>query len=317
MKRILNSILGAVLVCGWAGAAGAATTSYNTDLSLNDAGSTTNVFMEGAEVMRKDNGGAFYFGDVAGANFPFVIRANGGDRMKVEATNATLYTSLLLDRPGSMSQFFMESHEVMRVFRDNSLIIGDIGGVGLGVVFRTNGGDRLTISPTGAASFSNTVTAAGNITSSAEMTCDVINILGGSDLSEMFDVAGGGAVEPGCVVCIDPKDPGKLLLSTTAYDRTVAGIVSGAGDVKPGMRMSQRGTAADGLHPVALTGRVYVKADASAGAIVPGDLLTTAERPGHAMKVLDHSRAQGAILGKAMSSLDAGQGLVMVLVSLQ
>jgi hypothetical protein len=35
------------------------------------------------------------------------------------------------------------------------------------------------------------------------------------------------------------------------------------------------------------------------------------------MKVTDHAQAQGAILGKAMTSLEAGEGLVLVLVSLQ
>ncbi len=35
------------------------------------------------------------------------------------------------------------------------------------------------------------------------------------------------------------------------------------------------------------------------------------------MKVVDYGRSQGAILGKAMSSLEDGRGLVLVLVSLQ
>jgi hypothetical protein len=39
--------------------------------------------------------------------------------------------------------------------------------------------------------------------------------------------------------------------------------------------------------------------------------------PGYAMKVTNHSEALGAIVGKAMSSLDEGKGLVLVLVSLQ
>jgi hypothetical protein len=68
---------------------------------------------------------------------------------------------------------------------------------------------------------------------------------------------------------------------------------------------------------VALSGRVYVKADATPAAIRPGDLLTTSERPGHAMKVADHTRSQGAILGKAMSALKEGTGFVLVLVTLQ
>jgi hypothetical protein len=68
---------------------------------------------------------------------------------------------------------------------------------------------------------------------------------------------------------------------------------------------------------VALSGRVYCRADTSSGPIEPGDLLTTSARPGHAMKAADHDRAQGAILGKAMSRLEHGTGLVLVLVSLQ
>ena len=47
------------------------------------------------------------------------------------------------------------------------------------------------------------------------------------------------------------------------------------------------------------------------GPIEPGDLLTTSNVPGHAMKVSDYERAQGAILGKAMSSLESGRGPVL------
>ena len=69
--------------------------------------------------------------------------------------------------------------------------------------------------------------------------------------------------------------------------------------------------------PVALTGRVYCKADASAGSIEPGDLLTSSSTPGHAMKVTNYAEAPGAIIGKAMNSLEKGQGLILVLVNLQ
>ncbi len=68
---------------------------------------------------------------------------------------------------------------------------------------------------------------------------------------------------------------------------------------------------------MALTGRVYVQADTSNGAIKPGDMLTTSGTPGRAMKVSDHLRAQGAILGKAMTGLRIGNGMVLVLVTLQ
>ncbi len=145
-----------------------------------------------------------------------------------------------------------------------------------------------------------------------------LQITGGSDLSEQFDIqAVAETIRPGMVVCIDPERPGQLVLSTKACDRAVAGVVSGAGGVKPGMLMGHRGTAADGKHPVALSGRVYCLADAAHGPIQPGDLLTTSPTPGHAMKVSAPAKAQGAILGKAMTKLDHGKGLVLVLVSLQ
>ena len=98
----------------------------------------------------------------------------------------------------------------------------------------------------------------------------------------------------------------------------MAGVVSGAGGVKSGMLMGQTGTKAAGKHPVALTGRVYCYVDADAGgSVAPGDLITPSSSPGHGMKVTDHVQAQGAIIGKAMSSLTSGKGLVLVLVSLQ
>lgn len=154
----------------------------------------------------------------------------------------------------------------------------------------------------------------------------VLTITGGFDLAEQFNVNESSDshdelptrhIKSGIVVCIDKKNPGQLTISTKAYDRTVAGIISGAGGIQPGMLMGQNGSLADGSSPVALTGRVYCWADASLESIEPGDLLTTSNTVGHAMKVIDYNQAQGAILGKAMSSLEQGKGLVLVLVSLQ
>jgi hypothetical protein len=167
---------------------------------------------------------------------------------------------------------------------------------------------------------SSTVLIYGDYASTGDgrVVTDELQITGGSDLSEQFDIRGEDVVlAPGPVVSIDPDRPGHLSVSDCAYDNKVAGIISGAGGIKPGMMMGQQGSEADGRHPVALTGRVYCWADATEGPIQPGDLLTTADRPGHAMKVTDHSRANGAILGKAMTALESGTGLVLVLVSLQ
>lgn len=165
--------------------------------------------------------------------------------------------------------------------------------------------------------------SSGNVyaaTGGGRLVTRVLQITGGGDLSEKFDIGCSRSepeVKPGMVVSIDPEKPGNLVVSSEAYDRKVAGVVSGAGGVNPGMLMGQVGTIADGTCPVALTGRVYCLADASRWAIEPGDLLTTSETPGHAMKANDHERAQGAILGKAMTTLKGEKGLVLVLVTLQ
>ncbi len=111
----------------------------------------------------------------------------------------------------------------------------------------------------------------------------------------------------------DAKNPGQLKLADRPYDTRVAGVVSGANGIHPGIQMQQQGLLEGGRN-VALTGRVYVQADASNGAIKPGDLLTTSSNPGRAMKVSDHTRAEGAILGKAMTGLKEGKGTVLVLI---
>jgi hypothetical protein len=144
-----------------------------------------------------------------------------------------------------------------------------------------------------------------------------ITIKGGADLAEPFAIsAADQKVSEGAVVVIDEANPGHLKLSSQPYDTRVAGVVSGAKGINPGIQMEQQGLLEGGKN-VALTGRVYVQADTSNGAINPGDLLTTSSIPGHAMKVTDHTRAAGAILGKAMTGLSESEGMVLLLVTLQ
>jgi len=149
------------------------------------------------------------------------------------------------------------------------------------------------------------VNGAGHVTSTLMTTT------GGSDLAEQFAVSS-AAPEPGTLMVIDPDHPGKLKISAIAYDTLVAGVVSGAGGLQAGMTLAEQ----DGL-PIALAGRVYVKAEANSAHIKPGDLLTSSSLAGYAMKAADRSLSAGAVIGKAMTGLDSGTGLVLVLVSLQ
>jgi hypothetical protein len=163
-------------------------------------------------------------------------------------------------------------------------------------------------------------TESARIKGTGEFIAKVVTITGGSDVAEPYHVAAAGEVKavPGMVVCIDGEKVGQMKVAGRAYDRTVAGIISGANGIHPGITLRQKGTIADGELPVASIGRVWCWCDADAnGAIEAGDMLTTSDTPGHAMKVSDHNKANGAVIGKAMSSLKSGKGLVLVLVSLK
>ena len=151
--------------------------------------------------------------------------------------------------------------------------------------------------------------------SSGDATVKTVTITGGSDIAEPFHMSG-GEIPAGSVVVIDEENPGKLKQSDHAYDTRVAGIISGAQGVNPGLALHQAGVLEGGQH-VALTGRVYAMADAGDSPIRPGDLLTTSSRPGHAMKASNRELRDGAVIGKAMTGLDSGTGFVLVLVNLQ
>lgn len=144
-----------------------------------------------------------------------------------------------------------------------------------------------------------------------------VNVLeiAGADVAEKFPTL--EELKPGMVVEIDPANPGHLRLSRSAYNRGVAGVVAGANGLSTGVVLGNVPGSEDGA-PVALSGRVWVWCDATEREIKPQDLITTSGKPGYAMAVRDYKKAQGAILGKAMTGLKKGEtGMVLVLVNLQ
>jgi hypothetical protein len=155
----------------------------------------------------------------------------------------------------------------------------------------------------------------GNVRIGSHSTGLTVMELGeGLDYAEGFDVCESTKIDAGSVLIIDAENPGKLAISDKPYDSKVAGIVAGANGQGSGVRLG----AGQFDYDVALAGRVYCNVDATEAGVEPGDLLTTSATPGYAMKSTDYARAQGAILGKAMESLQKGQkGQILVLVTLQ
>ncbi|GMU83543.1 MAG: hypothetical protein AMXMBFR47_34130 [Planctomycetota bacterium] len=139
----------------------------------------------------------------------------------------------------------------------------------------------------------------------------------GADLAEKFPVSDIETPQPGMVLMIDAANPGKLCLAKGAYNRCVAGVVSGANGLLAGSILGHL-PGNEAAPAMALSGRVWVWCDATEQAIGAGDMLTTSETPGHAMAATDASRSHGAVIGKAMTTLTKGErGMVLVLVNLQ
>lgn len=172
---------------------------------------------------------------------------------------------------------------------DSRFAVLDVGGVGNeGDIRVRNNDDDVTIHLDG---------NSGDIT------------LLGADLAEEFR-------------CDDPVDPGSVVVAlgideiapaTEPCDRRVVGVVAGAGELRPALRLGTR--PGDHRVSVSVLGRVYCKVDSAFGAISPGDQLTTSPTPGHGMRVSDRERSAGAIFGKALGSISTGQALVPILLS--
>jgi len=151
-------------------------------------------------------------------------------------------------------------------------------------------------------------------------------------------VAGVISTQPGVALNVQPQQTGQGTLVThtiavsapmlTLYDwelplslsmRTAFLSESNATSHNPIWRVSQLlelQRSMDTRPLLALIGRVPVKATTENGPIQPGDLLRVSlSKPGYAVRCRDAKACESAVVGKALDSLDHGEGLILVLVS--
>jgi hypothetical protein len=165
-----------------------------------------------------------------------------------------------------------------------------------------------------AAQLNGQVNVNGNCHVTGTHTVDADIVLTNSDCAEDFEVDSSADIGPGTVLVLD--EVGVLEPSKLAYDRRVAGVVSGAGEFKPGIVLGRKPGGGQ-TAPIALVGKTYCKVDADYGLVSVGDLLTTSPTLGHAMKAIEPDKAFGSVIGKALASLRSGRGLIPILVALQ
>jgi len=237
------------------------------------------------------NDAALYLGQTGNEGFVRVRDIQGRDVFRVNGNSAAVHIGAT-GNEGDLLVYDSAGRDVFNFNGSNALLDLGANGSDGDLWLRNNSGD-VTIQLDG---------ASGQV------------ITDGADCAENFAVQPDIDLHSGMVMVL--AEDGRLRPSTHAYDKKVVGVISGAGDYQPGIILDGRKDAKD-HQPIALNGKVYCQVDATTSAVAMGDLLTTSNTPGHAMKADDPLSAFGSVIGKALGNLDSGCGLVPVLISLQ
>ena len=180
--------------------------------------------------------------------------------------------------------------------------VGDITAVTAGSYLTgggSSGGVTLNVDATSANTASKVVARDGSGNFSAGVITATATNARYADLAEKY--LADGDVEAGDVVCFGGDK--EVTACNIPSFHGVAGVVST--DPAYLMNAESEGVA------VALTGRVPCKVS---GPVSPGDLMVSSSLSGHAMS--DNNAQAGRIIGKAIGSNEAGEGVIEVLVNM-
>ena len=131
------------------------------------------------------------------------------------------------------------------------------------------------------------------------------------DLAERVDIAMDDTVEAGDVMVIDQNAPDSYRRSGSAYEQSVAGIISSNPTIIVGNGKT------DYTAVMAMVGRVPVKVSNENGNIQRGDLLISASTAGYAMKydpTKDNKNKMVAVIGVALESSVVSTSKVLALI---
>ncbi|MDF2730538.1 MAG: hypothetical protein K0T01_2325 [Acidimicrobiia bacterium] len=226
---------------------------------------------------------------------PVTIRLDGDGRGVMIGGSPTEPATAKIYLDGKTGDITVRDHNAIPVLRfDSQFAVLDIGGLGNeGDIRVRNAADATTIHLDG---------GSGDIT------------LSNGDAAEDFDVSSLEEATPGTVMVLE--EDGRLHPCSSEYDSRVVGVVAGAGSFRPAVILDRQAGAETPRAAISILGKVAVRADATYIPIRAGDLLTTSATRGRAMAAEREQVATGAVLGKALSKLDEGVGMVDMLISL-
>lgn len=132
---------------------------------------------------------------------------------------------------------------------------------------------------------------------------------GGADFAELYPAS--CDMPPGTVAAIG--DDGKVEPASAQRPTAVMGVVASNPSIVGNSPDDPE--ARENHVPVAILGIVDVHASAGSGPIRPGDLLMAGSRQGTAEKAV--WARPGTVIGKALESLESGEGTIRILVTLR
>jgi hypothetical protein len=243
-----------------------------------------------------------------GAALDVLYDGNDVPQLRLQSSSADTFLSLKSNNAGGR-EYWLDSGGTGAGVGAGNLAVWDPAAHAARLVISADGNVGIgTVAPQAKLHVQGDMIATGNIIAYSDI------VLQNADCAEEFAVKDVELIEPGTVMVLGEE--GSLCQSTQAYDKKVAGVISGAGDFKPGLVLDKQ-AGSTGRLALSLMGKAYCKVDAQYAAIEVGDLLTTSPTAGHAMKANDPLRAFGATIGKALRPLAEGKGLIPILVALQ
>ncbi|MBI5221888.1 MAG: hypothetical protein HY980_00085 [Candidatus Magasanikbacteria bacterium] len=151
------------------------------------------------------------------------------------------------------------------------------------------------------------VSGGGNVYATAGFNANSTEY-GIADVAEYVNLVAGENVDPGDVVVVDKLNFNQYKKSSAANMKEVAGVISDTGAFV-------MGASGPGRAPLALAGLVMVKVTDENGPIVVGDYLTTASKPGYAMRFDADAGITAGLVGMALEPWESGDGKIKILVN--